>query len=62
MGRHQLRLLRFAMRYPNGWHSYGTDATTVRAVNALAYLGLLEISSNSRQFRVNISRLVETDQ
>jgi hypothetical protein len=51
MGKHQLRLLRFAIRYP-GWHGYGKDRSTVDAVNGLEYLGLLEISRETRQFRL----------
>lgn len=52
MGKHQLRLLQFAIKYPYGWHSYGTDESTVRAVNALCGRGLIEISDNTRQFRL----------
>jgi hypothetical protein len=52
MGRHQLRLLKFALRYPNEWHSYGSDRSTVNAVRALARLELLELSPVSRQFRL----------
>ncbi len=52
MGRHQLRLLRFAIKYcKESWESYGTDTTTVRAVNSLVAKGLLEVNEY-RQFRL----------
>lgn len=50
MGRHQLRLLKFAIHY-DGWHTYGTDETTVRAIKSLVRLGLLE-TNEFRQFRL----------
>lgn len=52
MGRNQLRLLKFAIQYPGGWHGYGRDRSTVSAVNSLAGAGFLEISDTSRQFRL----------
>ena len=54
MGKHQLRLLIFLLRYNEGWHSYGTDSTTVAAVNALTKYGLIEISDSSRQMRIKL--------
>jgi hypothetical protein len=51
MGKHQLRLLKFAIKY-QGWHGYGTDQTTVRVVYGLVRLGILELSDISRQFRL----------
>ena len=51
LGRHQLRLLKFAMRY-QGWQSYGTDRSTVDAVHALSGMGLVEINDH-RQFRLD---------
>jgi hypothetical protein len=54
MGRHQSRLLRFALRYPCEWHSYGTDTTTSRAVQALVREGMIEVKG--RQFRLNLPR------
>ena len=56
MGKHQARLMRFALRYPVGWHGYGTDQTTTRAVFALARGGFLELSDTSRQFRLALPR------
>ena len=50
MGRHQLRLLKFAIKY-QAWHTYGTDQSTVRAVNRLAGMGLLDVNE-FRQFRL----------
>ncbi len=50
MGRHQLRLLQFAIKFP-GWNSYGTDVPTVRAVNKLVEAKLLEVNEH-RQFRL----------
>ena len=52
MGRHQQRLMRFALRYPQDWHSYGTDQSTLRALQALVRYGFLELSDTSRQFRL----------
>lgn len=49
MSKEQARLLRFAIRYP-GWHSYGRDVQ--RVVDRLGGLGLLELSTISRQFRL----------
>jgi hypothetical protein len=51
MGRHQLRLLKFAIKYHNEWHTFGTDSTTVNAVKSLCRLGLLEVNE-FRQFRL----------
>ena len=50
MGRHMIRLLKFAIRYP-GWQSYGKDRNTVNAVNRLAGMGFLEVNEY-RQFRL----------
>jgi hypothetical protein len=50
MGRNMLRLLRFALKY-EGWHTYGTDQSTVRALESLEALGLIEVNEY-RQFRV----------
>lgn len=49
MGKHQLRLLRFAIRF-RGWHNYGYDKPTVRALASLERLGLIEIDRVTRQF------------
>jgi hypothetical protein len=54
MGKHQSRLLRFALKYPCEWHSYGTDDTTTRAVRSLERAGALEVKG--RQFRLNLPR------
>ena len=50
MGRHQLRLLKFAIKY-SGWNSFGTDSSTMNAVRSLVRLGLLEVNEH-RQFRL----------
>lgn len=50
MGKHQLRLLKFAIKY-HGWHTYGKDRSTVSAVNTLSAMGLLELNE-FRQFRL----------
>jgi hypothetical protein len=50
MGRHQLRLLKFAIKY-SGWQGFGTDASTVNAVRSLVRMGLLEVNE-FRQFRL----------
>lgn len=58
MGEHSKRLLSFAIRYPIGWHGYGKDRTTVRAVNYLCGAGFLEHSPDSRQFRLALPERV----
>jgi len=50
MGKHCLRLLKFAIKY-DGWHSYGTDRSTRDAVNVLCGYDLLEVNEY-RQFRL----------
>lgn len=50
MGKHQLRLLKFAIKY-SGWNGFGTDSSTVNAVRSLCRLGLLEVNEH-RQFRL----------
>lgn len=52
MGQNIVNVLKFAIRYP-GWHSYATDRSTVDAVNTLAKHDILELSTISRQFRLN---------
>ena len=56
MGRHQLRLLKFALRFPSSWHSYGKDRATVDALNSLAGYGLIELNT-FRQFRLITGRV-----
>ena len=51
MGRHQSRILRFALRYPATWHPYGRDLAAVRAVRALAAAGFLRLNEQ-RQFQI----------
>lgn len=50
MGRNAIRLLRFAITYP-GWHRYGTDRSTVRAIKRLRDLNFIEVNDH-RQFRL----------
>ena len=50
MGRHQLRLLKFAIKY-KGWHGFGMDSSTTNAIRSLVKLGLLEVNEH-RQFRL----------
>jgi hypothetical protein len=50
MGRHQLRLLKFAIKY-RGWQGFGTDSSTTNAVRSLVRMGLLEVNE-FRQFRL----------
>ncbi len=49
VGRHQVKLLDFAHRYPT-WHSYSTDRDTLRAVNSLVKKGCL-ITNEFGQFK-----------
>lgn len=51
MGQHSIRLLKFAIKYQNNWHSYGKDISTVRAIKRLSDLGFIEINQ-IRQFRL----------
>lgn len=51
MGKHTDRLLRFAIAHP-GWHTYGRDASTVRALARLAERGLIIRNTTCRQFRL----------
>lgn len=56
MGKHQLRLLRFAIRFyygPESWHSYQTDRTTVKAVRDLEGMGLI-VTNEHRQFQLAV--------
>lgn len=48
-GKHQVALLDFAYRY-KGWHSYATDKTTLRAVDALVKKGCL-LTNEFGQFK-----------
>ena len=48
----QARLMRFALKYPAGWHSYGADVTPT--VRRLASHGLLDVSTATKQFRLAI--------
>lgn len=52
MGRHMLRLLKFAISYP-GWHTLSKhDPAARRAVNRLVGLGILEWNQPTHQFRL----------
>lgn len=53
MGKHQLRLLKFAIKYP-GIHSFGKDRSTIDALRKLATYGLIDIDWDSRQFKLNV--------
>lgn len=53
MGRHQRRLLQFALAYPYSWHSYGKDRSTVAAIRRLVELGFIT-TIDSRQFRLMV--------
>lgn len=52
MGKNQLRLLRFAIKYPVHWHSYGKEQPTIRALRALERKGFIEIDAGLRMFRL----------
>ena len=51
MGTNAIRLLKFAIRYMDGWHSYAKDAKTTRAINTLVSHGFIEVNEH-RQFRL----------
>lgn len=42
--------MRFALNYPDGWHRYAADAA--KTVRSLAAHGLLEVSAETKQFRL----------
>ena len=50
------KLLDFCLKYPDQWHSYSTDARTVRAIKAVAAKADLETSAFSNQFYFHIER------
>ena len=49
-----LRLLRFLLKYPNSWHSIGSDSR--RASKRLSDIGLAEYDTATKQARLAISR------
>ncbi len=50
MGKHQLRMLLFAINHQK-WFGYSTDRTTVSAIKSLEKLGLVE-TNKFTQFRL----------
>lgn len=52
MDKNQKRLLLFAIQYNGGWHSYGTDRATIRAIDRLKQGGFILINGH-RQFTLN---------
>lgn len=54
MGKQQLRLLKFCLKYPTTWHTYGKDYSTVRVVKSLEDKGLIIRNLKTRQFRLNV--------
>lgn len=50
MGKQQARLMRFALKYPNQWHSFANDAS--RTVQSLVRYGLLTVNWETKQFRL----------
>ena len=50
------KLLDFCLKYPDQWHSYSTDARTIRAIKAVASKADLETSAFSNQFYFHINR------
>lgn len=50
MGKRQLQLLKFAIRYSGSWHSYGVERPTVDAVRSLEAKGLIIVNRKFRQF------------
>ena len=63
MGKNTIRLLRFAIDYPDGWHTCGRDS--VRAMRTLAGLGLLETIEYGRkalpQFRLMPAKALRSE-
>lgn len=60
MGKNTLRLLLFALRWPDTWHTYGTDRKTRDAILSLVSNGILELNRESRQFRLLLPNRIET--
>lgn len=53
VGRHQCRMLDFALRFP-GWHTMAPDRTTRRAAAGLARRGCIEIAGDQFRFHRTI--------
>ena len=54
-GEHQTRMLDFALRY-QGWHSVGKDKRTMRALDSLVRMRVIEHDSTTEQFRFRDTR------
>ena len=53
MGRHQLRLLKYAIKMRlYEWHPYGKDRSTVEALRGLEDMGLINRDTTTRKFRL----------
>ena len=52
VGKYQVNMLEFAEKY-QGWHSYASDKTTLKALNGLIKRGSIVINNN-QQFKINI--------
>ena len=52
------RVKSFASKYPKGWHGYAQDKRTIRAVEAAASTGHIELSRETNQFRLKRSKKV----
>jgi hypothetical protein len=55
IGKNQIRIAQFALRN-QGWHSYGKDTATRRALQGLEALRIVELNRVTRQFRWNDTR------
>ena len=54
MGKEQLRLMKYALRYPDGWH-YCSPGKVRRAARRLEGKGIFEFNAKG-EFRINITR------
>jgi len=50
VGAHQVRLLEFVEKY-RGWHAFGRDRATLRAVAGLERRGCLAVDRDTQQMR-----------
>jgi hypothetical protein len=54
-GEYQTRMLDFALRYP-GWHSVTKDRRTMRALDSLVKMRVIEHNPVTQQFRYSDTR------
>jgi hypothetical protein len=58
MGKHELRLLRYSLRfyYPDSWHPYGKDRSTIEALHRLEAKELITIDRSNRKWQLALNK------